>query len=122
MRRKALTRPLKRENSAEMWNQSKTIEDIATNLYSIDIGQIFDLSKTVFYTIVCKLEFVGILTFLRSLQSENALPRIFVKLGGIEISSIADSENALLSIVCKLEFVGISTFQKIKKKKKNIFW
>ena len=30
-------------NSSEMWYQSKTIEDITTNLYSIDTDQIIDL-------------------------------------------------------------------------------
>ena len=35
-------------DSAETWYQSKTIEDIASNLYSIDIDQIIDLPRTVF--------------------------------------------------------------------------
>ena len=39
-------------NSGEMWYQSKTIEEIASNLYSIDIGQIIDLPRTVFYSIL----------------------------------------------------------------------
>ena len=32
-----------------MWNQSKTIEYIASNLYSIDLDQIIDLPRTVFF-------------------------------------------------------------------------
>ncbi|KAK8872177.1 hypothetical protein M9Y10_007940 [Tritrichomonas musculus] len=39
-------------DSAETWYQSKTIEDIASNLYSIDIDQIIDLLMTVFYSIL----------------------------------------------------------------------
>ena len=38
--------------SAEMWNQSKTVEYIASKLYSIDVNQIIDLSRTVFYSIL----------------------------------------------------------------------
>ena len=60
--------------------------------------------------IVCKLEFVGIKTFLRLLQSENAFSHIFVTLGGIEISLIVERENVYFSIVCKLEFIGIEFF------------
>ncbi|KAK8849871.1 hypothetical protein M9Y10_018458 [Tritrichomonas musculus] len=37
---------------SEMWNQSKIIEDIASNLYSIDTDQIIDLPRTVFYSIL----------------------------------------------------------------------
>lgn len=39
----------------EMWNQSKTIEDITSILYSIDTDQMIDLSRTVFYSILKKL-------------------------------------------------------------------
>ncbi|KAK8871253.1 hypothetical protein M9Y10_006969 [Tritrichomonas musculus] len=39
-------------DSAEMWYQSKTFEDISSNFYSIDIGQIIDLLRTAFYSIL----------------------------------------------------------------------
>ena len=39
-------------DSSEMWDQSKTIEYIASKLYSIEEEQIIDLSRTVFYSIL----------------------------------------------------------------------
>ncbi|KAK8848047.1 hypothetical protein M9Y10_019102 [Tritrichomonas musculus] len=38
--------PFLEMNSAGMWNQSKIIEYIASNLYSIDMGQIIGLPRT----------------------------------------------------------------------------
>ena len=54
------------------------------------------------FSIVCKLEFFGISTFVRIPHEQNACPHIFVTLGGIEISSITERKNANSLIVCKL--------------------
>ena len=51
-------------------------------------------SENALLTIISNLESVGIETFVRFLHSLNAYSIIFVTLGGIEISLIAEHENA----------------------------
>ena len=75
----------------------------------IKISSIFDLENA-YFSIVCKLEFGGISTFVRIVQLENAFSHIIETFDRIEISLRAVFENANLSIVCKLDFSEKSIF------------
>ena len=74
----------------------------------IKISLIFELENEDF-PIDCKLEFSGISTFVRYMQSSNACSHISETFGGIKIFMIFEFEKACDSIICKLEFGEIST-------------
>ena len=83
---------------------------IFVKLCEIEISSIFDCENA-YPSIVCKLEFVGISTFLNLWQLENAYSHIFVTLAGIEISSMFEYENAygpMILIFCGIEISLIS--------------
>ena len=63
----------------------------------IKISFIF-VSLKAYFSIVCKLEFGGISTFVRFLQLKNAFSHIFETFDGIKISSICVSLNTFDSI------------------------
>ena len=120
--------PSKTEDASDFNSDSSEISIIwrflqQSNAYShnfdtfdgIKIVSILDSEKA-FDSIICKLEFVGILTLVRLSQISNAFSHIFDTFDGIKIDSIFVLKNTFDSIICKLEFVGISTLLRFLQK------